>query len=164
MARLTVKKSSETLPDGAGAVYVLSGSLAEGAAASLRAGTSGAPALCVFDWDAVILASSDGLREWIDFLRAFAPSRSIVFRRCRPAIVTSFNLVPACTNGVAVSSLYGAFICPECQKEHDALLQVGKDVSAATGLTRVVTCAWCGNAEAELNLPEDDFFRILGPG
>lgn len=157
MARLTIKAST----DGDATVYALSGSVTAGAGDVLVKGTSGVAKRCIFDWDDVILANSDGLREWSAFFGAFANGREVIFRRCRPGVVASFNMIPACIKGGRVDSLYGAFFCPECRKEHDRLLVVGTDVKPDVGLVRELGCPWCGDGSPELNLPEDEFFQIL---
>lgn len=141
-------------------VYYLTGNVVAGARDALTASTANAGEDCIFNWSGVTITSSDGIREWIGFVEAFADGRRIAYAECPPSIVLSFNLFPRCVARATVLSAYGTFVCPLCAKERAELVVIGEDVDAEGCLKRKPSCEACVQ-EMELILPEAEYFAFL---
>lgn len=154
--RLLVKKETVDGQD----LYRLSGNIVTGAYDTLIAATAGAKPNCIFNWSAITITSSDGIREWIKFIDDFAKGRKVAMAACPPSVVLCFNLFPRCVSATVITSAYATFVCPICANERLDLLQIGTDVGDDGALKQQPTCAICGQ-EMELALPEAEYFAFV---
>jgi serine/threonine protein kinase len=97
----------------------------------------------VFDLDGVKRITSFGVREWIEALKAL-PVEQYYFIRCRPALVSQFNMVANFGWCGQLVSFYCPFTCPDCEREIEVLLDLRKQHALVmSGTTPEVTCPDC---------------------
>jgi eukaryotic-like serine/threonine-protein kinase len=79
----------------------------------------------VIDLDGVTRITSYGVREWLSALQQLKATW-LGFVKCRPAMVSQFNMVPNFGRGGKILSLYLPYICPKTAKTFDVLADVRK--------------------------------------
>src|SRR5437762_1822624 len=115
-----------------GSLVKLEGVLDESIEASRLAGGQGG--VLVLDLDQVWRVTSFGVREWIRALAA-APRDYLGFVRCRPAVVSQFNMVRKFASGGELLSFYAPYLCGSCGKEYEELLDARKQRAELTSFT-----------------------------
>jgi serine/threonine protein kinase len=71
----------------------------------------------------------------------------LCFIRCRPAIVSHFNMVADFGGPGEVLSLYGPYVCPDCDEHAEILLDLRKQhAQLAAGEVPPLKCKRCGGA------------------
>jgi hypothetical protein len=109
----------------------------------------------VLDLSRIRRINSQGVRAWIDFLRD-APVRSLVFRRCSPAVITQVNMIANFRGPATIESFLAPYVCEACEIELEHLIVVA-DYRRGAGGVPAVTCPSCGAAMAFDEVPERYF-------
>jgi eukaryotic-like serine/threonine-protein kinase len=116
-AKLSISRS-----DGpGGCVLRLSGVIDE--SIDRRKLIEGAHGVVVLDLDGVQRITSYGVREWVMAVKAI-PHEYLCFARCRPAIVSQFNMVTNFGGSGQLVSFYAPYVCPSCAKDFDVLVDL----------------------------------------
>ena len=115
----------------------------------------------VFDLDGVDRITSFGVREWIESLQR-VNAEYYAFIRCRPSIVTQFNMVADFGVQGQLVSLYVPFECTECGEYFEELCDLRHDYDRIASLDLPTRhCAKC-KGELELDdVPEQYFSYVL---
>lgn len=109
----------------------------------------------VLDLSRIRRINSQGVRAWIDFLRD-APVRSLVFRRCSPAVITQVNMIANFRGPATIESFLAPYVCEACGAEIEHLIDVAEYRRSAGGVPRV-SCPECRGAMAFDDVPERYF-------
>lgn len=114
----------------------------------------GVEGVVVVDLDEVRGITSYGVREWVRAVKDL-PCEYLGFVRCRPAMVSQFNMVANFGGRGQLLSLFAAYVCRRCRKEVEQLIDVRQEHEAVRTFTPpLVTCPEC-QEEAELDdLPQ----------
>lgn len=131
-----------------GCLLTLSGNIDESFdPAKLAEGVSG---VVVIDVDGVRRITSFGVREWMNALKAMS-FEACYFVRCRPAVVSQFNMVQGFGGRGELLSFYAPYVCVGCGKDLELLLDLRLQHEQVRGLTPPeVKCEACGG-QAELD-------------
>lgn len=122
-------------------------------------------AKCIFNFQKVTYVNSCGVRAWINFLREIEQTREIVFEECTPEVVAQINMIPNFRGSAHIRSVYGSYVCPECDHEKNVLFEEGKNMPATPeDSVEEVKCDQCGAEAMELEELEDEFFQWLSAG
>lgn len=116
-----------------------------------------AKGVVVFDLDAVTRITSYGVREWVKTLKEVGCDY-LGFARCRPALVTQFNLIANFAGQGELLSFYVPYVCSGCGEYAEHLLELRKhdaEVKAFTPPARV--CPKCQEAMELDDLPQTYF-------
>lgn len=120
--------------------------------------TEAVDGIAVLDLDGVTRITSYGIREWINAMIALR--RDFFFIRCRPAIVSQFNMVRSFGGEGHLVSLYAPYCCPECGKEFEVLLDRRYHRPITAFALHEVRCPACsGRAEFD-DMPETFFSYV----
>jgi len=113
-----------------------------------------------FDLSGIKEVNSIGLRTWADFTKKF--KGFIVYRQCSVPMMEQLNMVPeALGNKAWVESFYAPFFCPECFKETQIVLELGKSFDPkAKEITSEVNCPSC-NQVMEPEFHRDEYFQFV---
>jgi hypothetical protein len=106
----------------------------------------------VFDLARVRRINSQGVRAWIDFLRD-APVRTLVFRRCSPAVITQVNMIANFRGPATIESFLAPYVCDACGGEVEHLIDVA-DQRRRGGAMPPVKCPSCGAAMQFDDVPD----------
>jgi DNA-directed RNA polymerase subunit RPC12/RpoP len=115
----------------------------------------------VLDLDGVKRITSYGVREWV---AAMSEAQGLCFFiRCRPAIVSQFNMVGNFAGRGQLVSLYAPYACTRCGAEFELLVDRRRRTGGSLSPS-LVTCPQC-QATAELDdIPETFFsYALLAP-
>lgn len=100
----------------------------------------------VFDLARLRRINSQGVRAWIDFLRD-VPVRTLVFRRCSPAVITQVNMIANFRGPATIESFLAPYVCDACGTEIEHLIEVA-DQRRRGHYVPEVRCPSCGAAMA----------------
>ena len=112
---------------------------------------TGGREVVVLDVDGVNRINSVGIKRWRAALHDL-DARYLCFVRCRPAVVSQFNIVSGFACGGELISFYLPYLCPQCDHSQSMLLDLRKDRGLIESLTAPEMKCKCG-AMAEF----DDF-------
>jgi DNA-directed RNA polymerase subunit RPC12/RpoP len=112
----------------------------------------------VFDLDNVRRITSYGVRDWM--LAMGELTSSTYFVRCRPALVSHFNMVQNFGARGQLVSFYAPYACSACGKEVEVLIDRRRSTSVTALAPPTMTCPSCGG-EAELDDNPDTFFSYV---
>lgn len=115
----------------------------------------------LFDLDGVNRVTSFGVREWIAALRRLETSY-YGFVRCRPSLVSQFNMVAGFGGEGELLSLYAPYVCVDCEEIVEALVDVVEEYGALVEerLPVEMSCPACGG-RAELDELPDEYFAYV---
>jgi hypothetical protein len=99
----------------------------------------------VLDLAAVRRINSQGVRTWIDFLRALSAVTRLVFRRCSVPVITQINMIANFRGPAQVVSFYAPYVCDACGAEAEHLIDVAEQRGRGVRMPEVA-CAACGGA------------------
>ena len=99
----------------------------------------------VLDLAAVRRINSQGVRTWIDFLRALSEVTRLVFRRCSVPVITQINMIANFRGTAEVVSFYAPYVCETCGAEAEHLIDVAEQRRRGLRMPDVA-CAACGGA------------------
>jgi hypothetical protein len=117
----------------------------------------GAQDTVVFDLDGVRRITSYGIREWIAAIGAL--QASYYFIRCRPAVVSQFNMVQSFGGRGQLVSLYAPYACSSCGNEIEVLID-RRHPSAHALAPPTLPCPSCGAAAEFDDIPESFFSYV----
>ena len=112
----------------------------------------------VFDLAGVRRITSYGVREWIAAMGDL--QASYYFIRCRPAVVSQFNMVQNFGGRGQLVSLFAPYACSACGKEIEVLVDRRHHPSAHALAPPTLPCPSCG-AEAEFDDIPETFFSYV---
>lgn len=111
----------------------------------------------VVDLDQVLRITSFGVREWIRAVKAMA-AEYCCFVKCRPSIVTQFNMVEKFGGRGSLLSFYAPYLCPKCGEGFEVLLDLRHDHERVkAGLPPDADCPTC-HVPAEFDDIPADYF------
>lgn len=127
----TLKISS--VASNGGSVITLSGMIDETFdGEKIAAGPGGVLAI---DLEGVTRITSYGVREWVKGLRSLSGQAYIGFVRCRPALVSQFNMVKDFSGRGQLVSFYAPLICPSCSREFEQFIDLRRDHAKVKAFT-----------------------------
>jgi hypothetical protein len=100
----------------------------------------------VFDLARLRRINSQGVRAWIDFLND-VPVRTLVFRRCSPAVITQVNMIANFRGPATIESFLAPYACDACGTEVEHLIEVADQRRRGPSVP-AVACPTCGSAMA----------------
>ena len=109
-----------TTASAGGRVIRLAGVINQSLDGSQMSGPSGG-GVVLLDLEEVKRITSYGVREWIRALKEL-PKEYLGFVKVRPALISQFNMVVRFDSGGEVLSFYAPYICPNCDKELEQLI------------------------------------------
>lgn len=112
------------------------------------------------DLAAVDRINSTGVRQWIRFVEALAPGRTVVLERCAVPFVQQLNMIANMSGGGRVASMMLPYYCEHCDQERSLLAET--DAAAAQAADGEHTCPACGGAMEFDDVPESYFSFIRG--
>jgi anti-anti-sigma regulatory factor len=127
----------------AGLVVELAGDIDEHASLAGLARRLAGPV--VLDLAGVRRINSQGVRTWIDFLRAMPAGTPLVFRRCSVPVITQINMIANFRGTADVQSFFAPYVCDACGAEQEHLVDV-REQRARGAVLPPVACAACGGA------------------
>lgn len=150
LSTLTIKHSRAS----GGVLVRLSGRIDETFdKASFLAGLEG---VVIIDLDRVTQVTSFGVREWINALQQLGGL--VFFVRCRPALVSQFNMVRGFGGSGKVVTLYMPYVCTACHESFDRLLDLRTEHEVVETLSPPeAECPKCKSAAEFDDLPEGFF-------
>lgn len=152
----TFEVTRTVTPDGC--LLTLTGALDEGA--DLEQLSVGVRGVVVVDLDAVPIITSYGVRKWVSAFRDF-PSNSLYFVRCRPALLTQFNLITKFGGPGQLLSFYAPYVCPRCGSDVEVLIDLRKqEAQVKTFSPPVVSCPSC-KVPAQFDDIPQSYFRYV---
>jgi anti-anti-sigma regulatory factor len=148
----------DTRQDGEVLVASLRGSLDE--RFDLLAWGRAHPNATIIDLSGVQFINSEGVGQWIRFLREAVRRGPIVLRRASEPMVSLFNMVTDAVDGAVVESIQTSYSCPRCNTEHLVDLEVTRDL-ADDRVMPERPCPTCGGSTSFDGLA-DRFLSFLG--
>lgn len=120
LGNLTVTASG----DAAERRLVFAGRLDESVQLGAQAAVWGARTV-VLDSAGITAINSIGIREWMHFIAGLVEAgTAIVHERCAEALIEQMCFIPAVRGGGDVRSFHAPYICPRCNSETSALIDV----------------------------------------
>lgn len=120
------------------------------------------------DLKGVTAINSVGIREWLDWIKPFADKIQIKMQNCPKSMVFQFNMVDGFLPAKSkVISFYVPYFCENCDREENALFEVGKEVSVANGVLSIdfkpKEAFDCGENTCgmEMDVTEAKYFQFL---
>jgi DNA-directed RNA polymerase subunit RPC12/RpoP len=114
--------------------------------------------ITVFDFDGVARITSYGVREWMIAMGEL--QGSCFFVRCRPALVSQFNIVRNFAGRGQLVSFYAPYVCSSCGKEFELLMDRRYQRPIPVLALHEVKCPACG-AIAEFDDIPETFFSYI---
>ena len=143
-----------------GCRLVLEGTIDE--RASLEEHFRGLSGTVVIDLDKVTRITSFGVLEWRAGLACLESAGFYAFIRCRPPLVTQFNLVEGFARRGELVSFYLPYFCSSCSNEFQILVDLRHHYFVAvTREPPYARCRRCG-ADAEFDGLADDYLSYVG--
>ena len=114
---------------------------------------------CIFNMKGVETVNSCGVRAWVNFMRDAEKNTTIVFDECPPEVVSQINMIPNFKGKAKVRSVYGCYICDECDTEKMVLFKEGENLpeDPEEEIDEVI-CDKCGEG-MEMEELEEEFFN-----
>ncbi len=139
---------------GAGVLVRLAGRIDETFDAERLVALTQGARVVVFDLDRVRGMTSYGIREWMTALSLVgAPYYGYV--RCRPAVVSQFNMIDGFSQRGELVTLYAPYACDECGGELDCLVDLRRDYERVKADdVPDVACVACGGVARFDDVPE----------
>ena len=122
--------------------------------------TRGLSGNVIFDLAGVNRVTSFGVKAWF---RAMTDLRAdyVCFVRCRPAVVSQFNMVPGFGGSGQVLSLFAPFLCPACEEFVEEEIDLRKNWESVQQLELTAPpCPACGAITEFDDEPEMYFEHI----
>ena len=138
------------------------GSLTEESAQSLKPLLSHAGENFIFNFKGIDYVNSQGVKNWINFLRAFEVGRNIVFEECPVYIVVQINMIKRFKGSAVINSFFSDFNCESCDHEQSVLFDARQGYEKLVEEAEAVRCERC-NSGMELEGSIDFYFDFLKP-
>jgi len=106
-------------------------------------GFTGRRDVVVLDIDGVTRINSVGIKRWKTALTNL-DAQYLCFVRCRPAVVSQFNIVSGFGCGGELISFYLPYLCPHCDRAFALLLDMRADRGRIQSLTAPEQKCTCG--------------------
>jgi ABC-type transporter Mla MlaB component len=90
--------------------------------------------------------NSNGVREWVNFVREVARSTDLTLTHCSVAIVLQLNTIYNFRGEARVRSFFAPYRCESCDHEEDRLLQVASLLEQPRHDPPRAPCGRCGGA------------------
>ncbi len=98
----------------------------------------------VVDLAGIEFINSDGVVEWVKFLRAAVARGPVTLRACSEPMVTLFNMVSTAVDGADIASIAVPYWCPACDAERSETVEITDDARAPSPVLPRPTCSSCG--------------------
>ena len=138
------------------------GSLTEDSAQSLMPLLSNSGENFIFNFRGIDYVNSQGVKNWINFLRAFEVGRNIVFEECPVYIVVQINMIKRFKGSAVINSFFSDFNCESCDHEQSVLFDARQGYENLVEAAEAVRCERC-NSAMELEGSIDFYFDFLKP-
>jgi hypothetical protein len=150
-----------TTDDTGRVVLALSGFL--GGDSDLCAVGAGLGAPLTVDLGGIQLINSEGVRDWVKFLRGALGRGPVILRSCSEPMVTLFNMATVAVSGTTIESVLCPYECGGCEMEEMRLLSVEGDLAnGGVSTLPAFPCATCGGSLAFAGIA-DRYFAFLEP-
>ena len=116
-----------------------------------------APAVTL-DLGGVARINSNGVRLWVNFVKALSAARSVTLERCSPTFVNQLNMIANFAGQAKVASILVPMRCTDCDAEAEALARVDEGPGAKT--PEGGPCAACGG-RTEPDILVEQYFQFL---
>jgi len=115
--------------------------------------------LVVLDSAGVTAINSIGIREWMHFVATLiAGGATLAHERCAEALIEQMCFIPAVRGGGVVRSFFAPYVCPRCNLERSALLDVAVHGEALRAMHAPgVPCERCHGPMELADVPERIF-------
>lgn len=114
----------------------------------------------VFNFKGVTAINSCGVRNWVNFLKAFGDNNA-AFEECPPTVVKQMNMIPSFTAGAKIKSVYVPYTCENCEKESMLLIDTSQFKKGSTQITESMPCPACKEGELELDGHPAQYFSFI---
>ena len=112
--------------------------------------TGGTVQAVVFDLDGVRKITSFGIREWVQAIKV-VPAGYVGYLRCRPALISQFNMISAFAGRGELLSFYAPYLCASCGEAFEVLVDRRRQHAEIVSLSLPpARCTRCGK-DAELD-------------
>jgi anti-anti-sigma regulatory factor len=108
----------------------------------------------IFHLGEVRRINSCGVREWVNFIRDLNADSELTFVACSPAIVTQLNMIYNFRGHAKVRSFLAPYVCLECEREEEKLLDVATHFSGRARVPPEFSCEKCSGTMEFDDLPE----------
>ena len=111
-----------------------------------------------FDFEAVEMINSCGIREWTNLINRLPENVELKYFKCTPDVIEQINMiVDFLGKGAIVENFYAPYFCEKCDEERRVLL-TSKEVNES--VAPVKTCSVC-SSKLEFDALEDQYFAFL---
>lgn len=117
------------------------------------------PGPVVFNFRGVTAINSCGVRSWVNFLKEIS-DRQVAYEECPPLIVRQMNMVPSFVSHAKVLSVFGAYVCDNCDEEKLVLIKNTNFGKGKANIEEVVPCEACGEGEMEFDGHPQQYFAF----
>jgi len=131
---------------------------------SIDEDTSFAPLLkvagpVVFNFRGVTAINSCGVRSWVNFLKDIS-DRQVIYEECPPLIVRQMNMVPSFVGHAKVISVFGAYVCDNCDEEKLVLIKDAQYAKGKVSIEDAMPCQECNEGEMEFDGHPQQYFAF----
>lgn len=117
------------------------------------------PGTMVFNFRGVTSINSCGVRSWVNFLKDIS-SRQVFYEECPPLIVRQMNMVPSFVGHAKVASVFGAYVCDNCDEEKLVLIKDANFSKGKVTIEETTPCQACGEGEMEFDGHPQQYFAF----
>ena len=117
---------------------------------------------CTINLKEINEINSLGVRLWVNFMRKFEQTRSVILEECTPEIIKQINMIPNFKGKSTIHSLYARFICDNCGSKKLELFKTGENMPKKQEAVHLheVKCPSCSK-KMEMEEVEDEFFACI---
>ena len=117
---------------------------------------------CTINLKEINNINSLGVRTWVQFMRKFELTRSVILEECTPEVIDQINIIPNFKGKSIIQSLYGRYLCEKCGREKLQLFKLGENMPKRPKVEKFAEqkCPQCGS-KMELEELEDEFFACI---
>lgn len=110
----------------------------------------------VLDSGGITTINSLGIREWMHFIaRLGEAGAAIVHERCAEAMIEQMCFIPAVRGGGAVRSFHAPYICPSCNHEISAIIDLAEHGAELRAMTAPAqSCERCHQPMELADVPQ----------
>lgn len=117
------------------------------------------PGSLIFNLRGITSINSCGVRNWVNFLKEVA-DRKVYYVECPPLIVRQMNMVPSFVGQARVVSVFGAYVCEECESEKLVLIQEANFAGGNVEIEEALKCDSCDDGEMEFDGHPKQYFAF----
>lgn len=113
----------------------------------------------VFNMRYVTAINSCGVRNWVNFIKGLS-KMEIFYEDCPPLIVRQLNMVPSFVGHAKVLSVFGAYVCDNCDTEKLMLIRQERFQGGVVNIPDAIDCDSCKKGEMEFDGHPQQYFAF----